>query len=440
MAQVDKPAPIPQEMAALASSAQILSEFFAARAERREAKREAGTALGADSNAQNAVADSVRKRIAPHYVAQVAARVRVASLTSDSFHERLVQFWSNHFSVSVDKPICLGIAGAFENEAIRPNVTRRFVDLLLAAEHHPAMLAYLDNEFSVGPDSELAARTRRRTGPIKRKLDINENLAREILELHTLSVHGGYSQADVTTFARVLTGWSIGGGNGALANGSPGQFVFRENLHEPGAKTLLARTYAQEGEGQGVAVLEDLALHPATARHLATKLVRHFISDEPPSQCVERIAHAYAKSGGELRSMYAALIDCDQAWRAEPAKFKTAQDFVYSTYRALDFVPSDARVAIGAFDRLGQRPFAPGSPAGWADSSSDWDGADALMRRIEWSQALGDRIGSTRDPAKLAAASLGPLLSESTARAIRRAASAGQGLALLWMSPEFQRR
>jgi uncharacterized protein (DUF1800 family) len=166
-----------------------------------------------------------------------------------------VYFWSNHFAVSVDKFAVLGIAGSFEREAIRPHVMGRFHDLLLAVETHPAMLLYLDNQQSIGPDSMVARRAANRG----RTVGLNENLAREILELHTLGVDGGYTQADVTSFAKVLTGWSIGGGEGRLAGGAIGTFFFRPEVHEPGAQTVVRRRYAQDAEAQGLATLADLA-------------------------------------------------------------------------------------------------------------------------------------------------------------------------------------
>jgi uncharacterized protein (DUF1800 family) len=365
--------------------------------------------------------------------------VRIASRTDAPFHERLVQFWTNHFAVSIDKPVCLGIAGALENEAIRPNVTGRFSDLLRAVEQHPAMIAYLDNQASAGPDSDVARFARRRN-KAQRKVDINENLAREILELHTLGVDGGYTQADVTTFAKVLTGWSIGGGEGRLAGGTPGRYFFREQLHQPGPQTLLGKTYAQSGEGQALAVLSDLGRHPSTASHLATKLARHFIADDPPPQSVEHIATAFRASDGHLPTTYRALIDSTEAWASQPAKFKTPQDFIYSAYRAFDIAPAEQRALLAPFELLGQRIYSPGSPAGWPDTSSDWDGADALMKRIEWSVAAGDRLAAVHAPAATAGQALGPLLSEHTQDALHRAASNSQALALFLLCPEFQRR
>jgi uncharacterized protein (DUF1800 family) len=243
----------------LAPSEQIFTEVLAARDERQEMKREAPRATTADTTAIGATAGAafnpVRNAYLPHYRAQVLARAQSAALTARPFAERLVHFWTNHFAVSADKGAVFGIAGTLENEAIRPNVNGRFVDLLTAVEQHPAMIAFLDNQYSAGKDSELALLAARRetrqgiggSGQPKREFGINENLAREILELHTLGVNGGYTQSDVTNFAQIITGWSIGGGKGRLAGGTPGRFYFRDNLHEPGAKTFLGKTYTEDG-------------------------------------------------------------------------------------------------------------------------------------------------------------------------------------------------
>src|SRR6185503_17138370 len=229
------------------------------------------------------------------------------------FRERLVHFWTNHFAVSADKPQVLALAGALENEAIRPHVAGRFADLLAAVEAHPAMILYLDNQASIGPNSQLAQRRGRRTPGEGRKFGINENLAREILELHTLGVDGGYTQHDVTTFAQALTGWSIGTDR-VRKGGTPGKFEFHEAAHEPGTRTILGTRYGQSGVAQPRAVLADLAKHPATAHHIAVKLARHFIADEPLRDDVARLAKAFRDSDGDLPTLYRALLDTPAAW------------------------------------------------------------------------------------------------------------------------------
>jgi uncharacterized protein (DUF1800 family) len=318
--------------------------------------------------------------------------------------------------------------------------------MLTAVEQHPAMLAFLDNQYSVGQDSEAALKAQRaaarRFGAVnpRRQFGINENLAREILELHTLGVNGGYTQADVTSFAQIITGWSIGGGKGRLAGGAPGQFYFRDNLHEPGAKTFLGKTYRQSGQAQGEAVLADLSRHPATAQFVATKLVRHFVADDPPPEAVDRLAKAFLKSGGDLPHVYSALIDSPEAWQPEARKFKTPQEFVFSSLRALNVSPQRPEEVVRSFELLGQRQYTPGSPAGWPDIAKAWDGSDALMHRVLWAARFADKFDRGLDPVELAAASLGSYARPDTLAALRRAASSGQALALLLLSPEFQRR
>ena len=423
----------------LAPSDQIFTEVLAARDEQQQMKREAGTEPS--GSAVVAAFNPVRDAYLPHYRAQVLARAQSAALTARPFAERLVHFWTNHFAVSADKGAVFGIAGTLESEAIRPNVNGRFVDLLTAVEQHPAMIAFLDNQYSVGKDSELALLAARRAPDRpKREFGINENLAREILELHTLGVNGGYTQNDVTSFAQIITGWSIGGGKGRLAGGTPGRFYFRDNLHQPGAKTFLGKTYTEDGRRQGEAVLADLARHPATAHFIATKLVRHFIADDPPPAAVERVAHAFRKSGGELPHVYAALIEAPEAWYAGMRKFKTPEDFVFSTMRALNVSPHQPEEVVRSFDLLGQRQYVPGSPAGWPDTSKSWDGSDALMHRVLWASRAASRYERGIDPVELAASSLGSYARPETLTALRRASSSSQALALLLMSPEFQRR
>jgi uncharacterized protein (DUF1800 family) len=426
----------------LATSDQIFAALLAARDQRRQMQQTASDAKVAFN--------ALREAYLPHYRQQVLARAQSAALTSTPFAERLVHFWSNHFAVSADKGVVLGLAGTLENEAIRPHVNGRFIEMLTAVEQHPAMIAFLDNQYSVGKDSAAANLAARRTlqraaftadaGGPARPFGINENLAREILELHTLGVNGGYSQADVTSFAQIITGWSIGGGKGRLAGGTPGRFYFRDNLHQPGPKIFLGKTYREDGQSQGEAVLADLARHPATAHFIATKLVRHFVADDPPAATVERVARMFVKSGGDLPRVYAALIESPQAWDAAARKFKTPEDFVFSTLRSLSIVPQQPEEVLRSFELLGQRQFTPGSPAGWPDTSKSWDGSDALMHRVLWATRVAAKYEQGIPPAELAAACLGNYARSDTLTAVSRATSSSQGLALLLTSPEFQRR
>ncbi len=273
-------------------------------------------------------------------------------------------------------------------------------------------------------------------------MGINENLAREILELHTLGVDGGYSQADVTTFAQAISGWSIGGQDHGrkLAkfvddHGTPGEFHFRDVFHEPGAKKLLGKSYGDDGVRQGEAMLRDLAMRRETARHISTKLARHFIADDPPKAAVERITRAWLDSRGHLPTVYEALVESPEAWEQPLAKFKTPADYIYSSYRALGIPMREKRRALQPFEALGQRNLMPGSPAGWPDVSADWDGSSALLKRIAWADVVAQRMGDARNARDLAPQLLGGTLTDDTAKAIARAESGAQALTLAHGEP-----
>ena len=395
--------------------------------------------------------------LAGHYrdttVADARSRLVTAATTARPFAERLQLFWANHFTVSLTKGASRGLVGAFERDAVRPHIAGPFETLLFASTTHPAMLRYLDNVQSAGPGSAVVARAARaaaRQGESPRVTGLNENLAREVLELHTLCAEsarqpGGYGQADVTAFAKVLTGWRIG-----LDNADP-QRRFDPAWHEPGEKSLLGRRYA-EGPDALRSVLHDLAGHPATARFIATKLARHFVSDAPPPALVDRLAATYLRSNGELAPVYRELVRSPEAWSPQPAKLKTPEEFVLSALRVLKPGPqfyerNDGTLAASALGTtalgittLGQRTHAAPSPAGWSDQSADWLGPDAVWKRVEWATRTAARIGASTDARALAAQSLGPLLSPATQAQIERAADGPQALALLLMAPEFQRR
>lgn len=422
----------PVAFASLSRSDSILADFQALRAARREGQQNPGEAAAADFVKQ--YTDKVRQ----HYRQQTIARYVHAIQSDLPFHERLVHFWNNHFAVSADKQPLTALTGAFENEAIRPNLDGKFSDLLLAVTQHPAMLTYLDNQQSIGPGSALAQRANRRRND--RNIGLNENLAREILELHTLGVDGGYTQSDVTSLAKVITGWSVGGNErGPFRGGIPGQFYFRENIHEPGKQTVLGNVYKQPGVKQGKAVLKDLATHPATARHLATKLARHFIADNPTAGTIDRLATVFVDSGGDLAALHTAIIDAAEGWQSATTKYKSPHDYVISAFRALDHVPDRPQQIVAALVLMGQTPYRPGSPSGWPDTADEWGGADALYKRIEWANSVA-RFAKRVNPSDLAANALGPALSTSTSQAIARAESSQQGVTLLLASPDFLRR
>jgi len=386
----------------------------------------------------------MRRENRTHYVAAANARVAQALSSETPFMERLVHFWANHFAVSADKVVVVPFVGTFEAEVIRTHVMGNFADLLLAAEHHAAMLVYLDQATSVGPNSPLANGARQRSAV--RVPGLNENLAREILELHTLGVRSGYTQNDVTEFARALTGWSVGGmGAGPAGNAEPGAFVFAPALHEPGVRHLLGRSYAQRGEAQAVAILRDLAQAPATARHIATKLARHFCGDDPPAALIERLAAAFLESRGELPAVYRALIDSPEVWSVEPLRFKTPWEWMISTLRGLGVRPDRPGAlgmsnVLGALTQLGQPIWIPGSPAGWSDVTSSWASPDALYRRVEIAGQLAARVPPAADPCVLLERLLLAPASAATRSIVAGAESETAGLALLLVSPEFQRR
>ncbi|HUA23180.1 MAG TPA: DUF1800 domain-containing protein [Steroidobacteraceae bacterium] len=432
-AQLDGPAP---EIAddGLQSSAAILTQIY----DLRRAIRAARAGGTTDSAAAIGALEKLPQLIRPIYQAEAGARLRESVSTDRPFVERMTQFWANHFAVSVDKSVLAGLAGSYEREAIRPYVLGNFSDMLVATERHPAMLLYLDNQLSMGPDSRAARNIARRNPD--RKTGINENLARETMELHTVGVDGGYTQTDVTAFSQVLTGWSIAGPDGWRTGAQPGTFLFRQAMHEPGSKVVMGRTYPDTGYDQCVAVLHDLAARPATAHFIATKLVRHFIADDPPGPAVQRVAQAFSRSGGDLPTVYEALIDSPEAWRQPVAKYKSPSDYIVSAFRGLELPVKVEKPPVGLFQQLGQRIWAPGSPAGWPDRSADWDGASELLKRIEWADAVGQRLGPRRNAMELAPQLLGNVLGGATREAISRAESGAQAIALMLAAPEFMRR
>jgi len=403
------PAPLPGNLPSAASM--VTAEF-----EMRRDERDKDDGAKRDFDA----------RVKAVYLAEIAARIDAAVASDTPLLERLTHFWSNHFTVSILRPAIRGFAAAFEREAIRPYVTGRFSDMLLAVARHPAMLLYLDNAISVGPGSPAG----RRGGK-----GLNENLGRELLELHTLGVDGGYTQADVEALARILTGWSVA----RLNEPDPGRFRFRPFVHEPGAKLLRGKTYAEAGEAEGQAALLDLARHPATSRHIALKLARHFISDEPRRDSVERIARVFRDSGGDLRQVTAAVVREDAAWSSPFAKVRTPQEMLIAACCVGGFTPPP-EMLVNSLRALDQMPFFAPSPAGWPDNAASWVSPEAVLRRAQWCQAYAERMPDPPDPAALAAAAFGEALPEETMQAIRLAPSRRAGLALLFASPQFQRR
>jgi uncharacterized protein (DUF1800 family) len=395
---------------------------------RREAAQMAAAENPAASNAM-ATEDNPAEAAQPNQVTpprkifldEAGARIRAATSANIGFVERLVWFWSNHFCVSDSE-----MAGAYEREAIRPHVLGRFVDMLQAAEGHPAMLDYLDNAQSVGPNSAAG---------IVRNRGLNENLAREILELHTLGVRTVYTQADVTTFAKVITGWTM-----LRARDNPdhgGEFVFNPNMHEPGDQTLLGKTYPSGGVQQGRGVLADLARHPATARHIATKLARHFIADEPPPALVDRLIFRFFETEGDLKEVARTLVTAPEAWAPERAKIKRPGEWLVATRRTIgrmgNIGPMTGQQAL-----LGEPLWRPPAPTGFSDNNAAW--VSGLKLRLQAANAFAQVVAGDFEPRELLDVTLGPLATEETRLAIARAETKVQALTLLVMAPEFQRR
>jgi len=364
------------------------------------------------------------------YRAEALARLQRAAIADCGFLERLVVFWSNHFCISANKgPLARMWAGAFEREAIRPHVVGRFGDMLKAVEQHPAMLFFLDNQQSLGPDSRAGQ---------NRKRGLNENLAREIMELHTLGVGGGYSQDDVTSLARILTGWTFAGRQGLL--GTPGSFVFNANAHEPGAQPLLGKTYQDDGVAQGETALADIARHPSTAAFIAGKFARHFVADDPPPAVVARLQQAFHSSDGDLKALALALVDCDEAWQAPQTKLRSPYEFLVATGRLLSRIPEDPGLYLGGLNLLGQPLWSPAGPNGFPDSNAAWAAPEGMKLRLDVSAQVASRIGDSVDPRQLLELAAADAASPETRQTVERAESRQQALALLLMSPEFQRR
>jgi uncharacterized protein (DUF1800 family) len=364
------------------------------------------------------------------YRAEALARLQRAVIADCGFVERLVVFWSNHFCISANKgELARMWAGSFEREAIRPYVLGRFSDMLKAVEQHPAMLFFLDNQQSLGPDSRAGQ---------NRKRGLNENLAREIMELHTLGVGGGYTQDDVTSLARIITGWTFARRQGQL--GVPGSFVFNANAHQPGAQRLLGKTYEDNGVAQGEAALADIARHPSTARFIATKFVRHFVADDPPPALVARLQDVFRKSGGDLRALTSALLDSDEAWQAPLTKLRSPYEFLVATGRLLARIPEDPTRYLGGLNVLGQPLWSPAGPNGFPDTNAAWAAPEGMKLRLDISAQIASRLADSIDPRDLLELAAADAASPETRRTIELAESRPQALALLLMSPEFQRR
>jgi uncharacterized protein (DUF1800 family) len=384
-----------------------------------------GDEKGMNEMAAKIAADAVPDPGRQIYLEEARLRTEAALGAEIGFIERLVWFWSNHFCISADK--IRSMSGAYEREAIRPHVLGRFSDMLLAVEGHPAMLIYLDNPASMGANSIAG---------INRTRGLNENLAREILELHTLGVRSGYTQDDVIGFANVLTGWTLLPPGDNPEHG--GEFTFNPRLHEPGAQKVLGKVYEDEDVNQGRAVLRDLSAHPATAAHLATKLARHFIAETPPPALVERMTKAFLDTSGDLKEVARTMVAAPEAWTEPPTKLKRPSEWVVGMVRATGITQANPARFTAGQALLGEPLWRPSSPKGFADDEASW--IDGMGRRLDVANNFAERVAGRTDPETIMEAVLGSSVSPEVRQAVGRAESRQQALVLLFMSAEFQRR
>src|SRR6266478_6006013 len=445
IAELERPSASQLAASALPSSSKAFCTVNEANAKRRaktiiaakaqqEAKRQqmsdAPSMMEGSEQDANAMAAKIAAEAVPDpgrqiYLDEARTRTEAALGTEIGFVERLVWFWSNHFCISADK--IQSMSGAYEREAIRPHVLGRFADMLLAVEGHPAMLFYLDNLGSMGADSIAG---------INRARGLNENLARETLELHTLGVRSGYTQDDVISFANVLTGWTLVPAGDNPEHG--GEFTFNPRLHEPGAKTVMGKVYADEDAEQGRAVLRDLAAHPATATHLATKLARHFIADMPPPALVEKMAKVFLETGGDLKEVAKTMVASPESWTQPPSKLKRPSEWVVGMVRATGITQVDPVRFTGGQGLLGEALWRPSSPKGYADDEATW--INRMGRRLDVANNFAEREAGKVDPQDVIESVFGSCVSAEVKQAVGSAESRQQALALLFMSAEFQRR
>src|SRR5882757_9220400 len=404
--------------------------ILAAKEQKKQQMSEAASMMEGTEQGTNGMAAKIAAETVPDpgrqiFLEEARIRIEAALGTEIGFVERLVWFWSNHFCISADK--IQSMSGAYEREAIRPHALGRFADMLLAVEGHPAMLFYLDNTASMGPSSIAG---------INRTRGLNENLAREILELHTLGVRSGYTQDDVIGFANVLTGWTLVPPADNPEHG--GEFTFNPRLHEPGPQKVMGKVYDDEGVEQGRAVLRDLAAHPATATHLATKLARYFIADTPPASLVETMAKVFLDTGGDLKEVARAMVSSPESWTPPAAKLKRPSEWVVCMVRATGITQADPARFTAGQALLGEPLWRPSSPKGYPDDEASW--IDGMGRRLDVANNFAEREAGKVDPQEVIESVLGSSVSPEVMQAVGRAETRQQALVLLFMSAEFQRR
>ncbi|MEM8539303.1 MAG: DUF1800 domain-containing protein [Pseudomonadota bacterium] len=400
----------------------------------RAARKEQKAAT--DEKAQQAALEKMKferrasRKDAAKWLGQTLMR---RSQTEDGFRERLVSFWADHFTAQGKRSILYIAPVNYAEEAIRPHVAGTFSDMLRAAITHPLMLHYLDQFRSVGPNSKAGKRNTDR--------GLNENLARELMELHTLGVDGPYTQFDVRQLAELLTGLNF-----SMKEG----FFFRSNMSDPGEKTVLGRHYTGSDDLEAVhAVLDDLAVHPATARHIASKLAVHFVGDQPDPALVEALEVRFNQTKGDLSAVYEVLLKHPAAWDLRPGNVKQPIDFIGSSLRALDLharqMPGEKLGKMQKFFYnplvlMGQKIGQPAGPDGWPEEDADWISPQRLAARLQWAMFAPLRLRrSLPDPREFVDIALGPAATEQVQFAAKAAETRAEGVGIVLASAAFQR-
>lgn len=408
------------------------TRMVAAQAQMDIRRKNRGTDMAAAAIKQRRLINKAARQEMARWLGQDLLR---RSYTRAAFRERLVAFWGDHFSAQGKRGVIRRGTSPYLESAIRPHIAGRFADLLQAAILSPLMLHYLDQATAIGPNSTRAAKRKKASG-------LNENLAREVLELHTLGVDGPYDQEDVRQLAELFTGLSFQAQNG---------FKFRKDFVEPGPETVLGRTYPDEASLRPIRmVLEDLATHPATARHIAHKLAVHFSADVPEPDLVRALAARFFETEGDLLQVYAALLDHPAAWRREMTNFKPPDAFLSSALRALG-VPSAAIAALdeNATRALFTEPLAqmgqvwqrPEGPDGWPEEDGAWVTPQGLSWRIRWAMSAPEQLRpDLPDPRDFVETALGGYAPEPVRFAAAAAESRPEAIGLVLVSPAFQRR
>lgn len=408
--------PLPAAAQAQVAALGLNQQDLGAQLREIEVQRKAAEAQATDDAAKQAAQQAYQQAMSRMARAATARSLLEALYSPQQLREQMTWFWFNHFNVHQYKSNLRAMVGDYE-QGLREHALGRFRDLLGFTAHHPAMLRYLDNE-------QNAAQR------------INENYARELMELHTLGVDGGYSQRDVTELARMLTGWGLDARQ--IDRGERGDgFRFEPRRHDGGVKTWLGRHITPAGQAEGELALDVLASHPATARHLAYKFAQAFVADQPPPALVDRLANSFLASGGDLRALTRTLLLADEFWSREAyqAKFKTPWQYLLSSLRALDLPVQDPQPLLAALAQAGQRLYGAATPDGYKNVAAAWRNPEALTQRVQLASALGARSGVS---AERLGHTLGGLLGPPTRRALAEQPPAQQ-LALLLSSPDFMK-